>query len=116
MQELSQTQVINSAVLSEHLHQTRHTQQTDQKHYMTTKVRNRIQLFNHLVDDPYTVPEAEEVTSSLPQSPPLPSLPPNEITDTNDTIGDAKTLEEREAGQKEAGPAEKSNLSFKVLK
>ena len=51
MQELSQKQAITPAVLSEHLHQTGHTQQTAEKHYMTAIVQNRIQLLNHLVND-----------------------------------------------------------------
>ena len=95
MQELSQKQVITPAVLSEHLHQTGHTQQTSEKHYMTANVQNRIQLLNHLVNNLYTVPETQEVTSSLPPSPSPPALPSNFTTDINDTIGDATTLAER---------------------
>ena len=52
MQELSQKQVITPDVLSEHLHQ---TQQTEEKHYMTTNVQNRIQLLNHLMNDLYSL-------------------------------------------------------------
>ena len=78
MQELSQKQVITPAVLSEHLHLTGHTQQTAEKHYMTANVQNRIQLLNHLVNDLYTVPEAQEVTSSLPPSPTPAALPPTD--------------------------------------
>ena len=114
MQELSQKQVITPAVLSEHLHQTGHTQQTAEKHYMTANVQNRIQLLNHLVNDLYTVPEAEEVTASLPPSPPPPALPPNDTTDTNDTIGDATTLEERQTRQKKVELAERSKLNLKI--
>ena len=114
MQELSQKQVITPAVLSEHLHQTGHTQQTPEKHYMSANVRNRIQSLNHLVNDLYTVPEAEEVTASLPPSPPPPALPPNDTTDTNDTIGDA-TLEERQARQKKVEVAETSKLNLEIL-
>ena len=114
MQELSQKQVITPAVLSEHLHQTGHTQQTAEKHYMTANVQNRFQLLNHLVNDLYTVTETEEVTSSLPPSPPPPALPPNDTTDTNDTIGDATTLEEREARQKKVELAERSNLNLEI--
>ena len=114
MQELSQKQVITPAVLSEHLHQTGHTQQTAEKHYMTANVQNRIQLLNHLVNDLYTVPEAEEVTASLPPSPPPPALPPNDTTDTNDTIGDATTLEERQARQKKVEVAERSKLNLEI--
>ena len=63
---------------------------------MTAVVQNRIQLLNHLVNDIYTVPEPHEVTSSpLP-----PALPPNDTMDTNDTIMDATTLEEREGMEK----------------
>ena len=114
MQELSQKQVITPAVLSEHLHQTGHTQQTAEKHYMTANFQNRMQLLNHLVNDLYTVPEAQEVTSSLPPSPPPPALPPNDTTDTNDTIGDATTIEERVARQKKVELAERSKLNLKI--
>ena len=100
MQEVSQKQVITPAVLSEHLHQTGHTQQTAEKHNKTANVQIRIHLLNHLVIDLYTVPEAEEVTSSLTPSPEPPSLPLNDTRDTNDKIGDATTLEKREARQK----------------
>ena len=112
MQELSQKQAITPAVLSEHLHQTGHTQQTAEKHYMTANVQNRIQLLNHLVNDLYTVPETQEVISSLPPSPPPSALPPNDTTDTNDTIGDATTLEEREARQKKVELAKRSKLNL----
>ena len=114
MQELSQKQAITLAVLSEHLHQTGHTQQTAEKRYMTADVKNRIQLQDHLVKDMYTVPETQEVTSSLPQSPPPPTLPPNDTTDTSDTIGDAKTLEEREAGKNKDELAESSRLDIEI--
>ena len=114
MQELSQKQVITPAVLSEHLHETGHTQQTAEKHYTTANVQNRIQLLNHLVNDLYTVPEAEEVTASLPPSPPPPALPPNDTTDTNDTIGDATTLEERQARQKKVEVVERSKLNLEI--
>ena len=40
MQQLSQKHVITPAVLSEHLHQTGHTEQTAEKHYMTANVQN----------------------------------------------------------------------------
>ena len=112
MQALSQKQVITPAVLSEHLHQTGHTQKTAEKHYMTANVQNRIQLLNHLVNDLYTVPEADEVTASLPSSPPIPALPPNDTTDINDTIGDATTLEERQARQKKVELGERSKLKI----
>ena len=100
MQELSQKHVITPALLSEYLHQTVHTQQTAEKHYMTAKVQIRIQLLNHLVNDLNTVAETQEVTSSLPPSPPPPAPPRNDTTDTNDTIGDATTLEGRAARKK----------------
>ena len=114
MQEISQKQVITTAVLSEHLHQTGHTQQTAEKHYMAAIVQNRMQLLIHLVNDLYTLPEAEEFTSSLPPSPPPHSLPPNDTTDTTDSIGDAKTLEEREASEKKVELAEMSQLNIKL--
>ena len=81
---------------------------------MTANVQNRIQLLNHLVNDLYTVPETQEVTSSLPPSPPPPALPPNDTTDTNDTIGDATTLEDKEARQKNVELAERSKLNLKT--
>ena len=102
MQEFGQKQAITHAVLSEHLRQTGHTQQTAEKHYMTSIVQIRIQLLNHLVIDLYTVREALEVTSSLPLSLLPPPLPLIDTTDTHDTIGDATTLEEREARQKKS--------------
>ena len=91
IQELSQKQVITPAVLSQHLHQTGPTQQTAEKHYMTANVQNRIQLLNHLVNDLYTVPDLY-----------------------TDTIGDATTLEERQARQKKVELAERSNLNLKI--
>ena len=67
---------------------------------MTVNVQNRIQLLNHLVNDLYTVPETQEVTSSLPPSPPPPALPLNDTTDTNDILGTRQHWRKEKLGRK----------------
>ena len=69
-----------------------------------------------MVIDFYTVPEAEEVTLPLPLSPLPQSIPPNETSDTNDTIWDPTTVEESEVRHKLAALGEKSELKIKTLR
>ena len=61
MQQLRQNEEIAADVMTEHLHQTGHTQQTTEKYYMSANIANRNRLLDHVVNDLRAVPEEDEV-------------------------------------------------------
>lgn len=99
MQQLRQNDEIAADVMTEHLHQTGHTQQTAEKYYMSANMASRHRLLDHLVKDLRAVSEEDEVPEPADVTVPTES--------TVSTIGDATPIAEREARQKEIERAER---------
>ena len=99
MQQLRQNEEIAANVMTEHLHQAGHTQQTAEEYYMSANIANRNRLLDHVVNDLRAVPEEDEVPEPVNVTVPVDS--------TASTIGDATPLAVREARQKEIERAER---------
>ena len=99
MQQLRQNEEIAADFMTEHLHQTGHTQQTAEKYYMSANIANRNRLLDHLVNDLRAVPKEGEVSEPVNVIGPVDS--------TASTIENATPLAVREARQKKIERAER---------
>ena len=103
MQQLRIDEQMAPVVLSEHLQQTGHTQQTAQKHYMAPNLENRNKLLDLLVNDLRTVEEDCEDEEAAPAT----------VAQIEElTIGDATAVEIRQEREKEIERKNRGNIHF----
>ena len=106
MQQLRKDEQIAPVVLSEHLQQTGHTQQTAQKHYMAPNLENRNKLLDLLVNDLRTVEEDCEDEEATPAT----------VAQIEElTIGDATAVEIRQDREKEIERQNRGNIHFHFI-